>query len=130
MTSAPVLFALVADDDQPNPGGKEPAKESASPFGGIMFPIILMVIAFYFLIIVPGRKERQQRQLLWKTLKKDDEVVTNAGIIGRVSSIKENEDELTLKIDDNTRIRVLKSSIARILNPKETAKEEPKVVKS
>ena len=56
-------------------------------------------------------------------MKKNDEVVTASGIIGIVAIIKENEDEVTLKIDDNARIRVLKSSIVRIKKKEEPAKD-------
>ena len=123
MTNAPILFALTADD------GDKPEKDQKDQGGSsnfLLFSIPLMIAAFYFLIIVPGRKERQQRQVLWNNLKKNDEVVTSSGIIGIVANIKEKEDEVTLKIDDNARIRVLRSSIARIINQKDPAKEEPK----
>ena len=56
-------------------------------------------------------------------MKKNDEVVTHSGIIGIVANIKEGGDEVTLKIDDNARIRVLKSSIAKIINKKDEAKD-------
>jgi hypothetical protein len=38
-----------------------------------------------------------------------------------VANIKEGGNEVTLKIDDNARIRVLKSSIAQILKKDEPA---------
>src|SRR5690349_10752950 len=61
-------------------------------------PLILIVILFYFLIIAPARrKERQQRELLNNNLKKNDRVITNAGIIGTVAYIK--DEEVTLKLD-------------------------------
>jgi preprotein translocase subunit YajC len=58
-------------------------------------------------------------------LKKNDKVITSGGIIGIVAAIKDKEDEVTLKVDEssNVRLRVLKSSIIRIVGPEETAKE-------
>jgi preprotein translocase subunit YajC len=73
-----------------------------------------------FLIVLPARrKERQQRELLFNTLKKNDEVLTSGGIIGTVANIK--DDEVTLKVDEssNVRIRILRNSIIRILTPKD-----------
>ena len=84
-----------------------------------LLPMIIIFGLFFFLIILPAqRREKRQREETMGKLKKNDEVVTNAGIIGVVHSIKEGADEVVLKSDE-TRIRVLKSSIARILT-KET----------
>jgi preprotein translocase subunit YajC len=84
-------------------------------------PFILMIVLFYFLMIAPARrKERQQRELLNTTLKKNDRVLTNAGIIGTVANIK--DDEVTLKLEEG-RVRILKSTIARILSAEEPGKE-------
>ncbi len=85
-------------------------------------PLILMVVLAYFLLFLPEkRRQKQHREWLEKSLKKNDEVVTSAGIIGIVTTIKEKEDEVVLKIDDssNARLRVLKSTIIRIVAPKE-----------
>jgi preprotein translocase subunit YajC len=84
-------------------------------------PLILLVILFYFLIIAPARrKERQQREMLDKNLKKNDRVLTNAGIIGTVSNI--TGEQVTLKLDEG-KMRILKSTIARILGDEEPGKD-------
>jgi preprotein translocase subunit YajC len=101
--------------------GAEPANPLA-----MFVPLILIFVVFYFLIIMPARRqERRQREELFSKLKKNDEVVTSAGIIGIVANIKEPGDEVTLKVDEssNVRLRVLKSSIVRILNSEKSAKE-------
>lgn len=109
-----LLIAQVADE----------AKDQAPGPGGLLQSPMMLVLAvgamFVFIVLLPQqRKERKQREALLSTLKKNDEVVTSAGIIGVVTSIKENADEVTLRIDDSARIRVLKSSILKILT-KET----------
>ena len=45
----------------------------------------------------------------------------SAAPLGLVASINDKEDEVTLKVDEssNVRLRVLKSSIVRIVNPEE-----------
>ncbi|MSQ94315.1 MAG: preprotein translocase subunit YajC [Gemmataceae bacterium] len=110
------------------------AQDAAKPANGdgagsifsnpiILLPILFML--FYFVVILPQqRKQRKEQENLMTGLKKNDEVVTAAGIIGIVANIKEGEDEITLKIDDNARIRVLKSSIVRI-KKKETPGAAP-----
>jgi preprotein translocase subunit YajC len=99
--------------------GAKPPQPEPNILQGLV-PIILMILAFVFLIVLPARrKERQQRELLFNTLKKNDEVLTSGGIIGTVANIK--DDEVTLKVDEssNVRIRILRNSIIRILTPKD-----------
>jgi len=71
-------------------------------------------------------RDRQQRDMLNNNLKKNDRVITNSGIIGTVANIK--DEEVMLKLEEG-RMRILKSTIARILgdeapgrNRKEPAK--------
>lgn len=56
---------------------------------GIFLPLILMVGIFYFLVILPQKKQRQQLQEMIASLKINDEVVTNGGIIGRIKEVRE-----------------------------------------
>jgi preprotein translocase subunit YajC len=115
MLYAAFLFAQA--DQGKNGGGQQ------DPFGGLgMFlPLILIMLAFFFLIVMPARRrERIQREALFGALKKNDKVLTTAGIIGIVANVE--DDEVTLKVDEsaNVRLRMLKSSIVRIIGPKET----------
>lgn len=92
------------------------AADGPSPYQ----PLILMGVLFalfFFIVIRPQQvREKKHREMLEKNLKKNDEVVTNAGIIGIVHSIKEGGDEVTLKLEDNAKVRILRSSIARIVS--------------
>jgi preprotein translocase subunit YajC len=100
--------------------GEKPAQEP-DPFLKMLPMLALMMLAFYFLLIRPQRRrEREQREMLFKTLKKNDEVLTSGGIIGIVANIKD-DNEVTLKLDEssNVRIRILRNSIIRILTPKD-----------
>ena len=113
-----LLLLFAQEDAKSGEGGMPP--------WATFLPLLLMFGLFYFLIILPQqRRERKQRDLLMNALKKNDEVVTSAGIIGVVTHIKDNADEVTLKIDDKARLRVLKSTIVRILT-KEGKEESPK----
>jgi preprotein translocase subunit YajC len=113
---------LLAQEAAPEKG-TEPGPGGLSFF----FPIILMFVVFYLLIIVPGRKERQNRQAMLGALKKNDKIITQGGIIGVVTSLKEGTDEMVIKSED-TKLLVLKSSVARVITEgeKETPKEPPK----
>src|SRR6476469_8859776 len=87
-------------------------------------PFIVMGLMLVMFFRSSSRQKRELQNAL-ANLKKNDKVVTSAGIIGVVVAIKENEDEVTLKVDaaSNTRIRVLKSSINRITSGDQTAGE-------
>jgi preprotein translocase subunit YajC len=118
------LILLFADGAEV---AKDVGKDGAEPGGPLdafarnpMFLILALVAMFFLIVIMPRqRREQKQRESLLSAMKKNDEVVTASGIIGVVHSIKEGGDEVTLKIDDNAKIRVLKSTIVRIVT-KET----------
>jgi preprotein translocase subunit YajC len=85
-------------------------------------PIIAIFAIMYFLMILPMRRQKREQMNMLAALKKNDKVITSSGILGTVVALKEQEDEVTLKVDDtsNTRIRMLKSSIVRVI-PSESA---------
>ena len=103
------------------------AQEETKGEGGFLpsnplFYFMAIAIAFLFLVVLPGqRRQRQEQEKLLSSLKKNDEVVTTAGIFGTVSHIDDNGEKVTLKIDDNARIRVLRTSIARIIKKDESS---------
>ena len=73
-------------------------------------------VIFYFLLIRPQSKERQRHEKMLKELKKGDEIVTNGGIIGTVVHAEENR--LTVRTGDNTRITVDRGRVAQVLAQK------------
>lgn len=99
------LLTLLAQADNQQP--------ATPPWFYLMYalPVLLLIMMFR-----SNSKQKRDQQNALSALKKNDKVVTQSGILGVVVAIKENEDEVTLRVDDtsNTRIRVLKSSIARI----------------
>ena len=108
------------------PGGGKASEGSMGAMILQMLPFLFIFVFFYiFMIRGPMKKQEQEKQRLFAALKENDRVVTSGGIIGTISSINKNEDEATLKVDEkaNVRIKVLKSSIVRILNGKDQAKE-------
>ena len=110
MLYAIILFAQEGVEKAP-----DPAKDGSAGGLNMLLPMLLIMAAFFFLIILPAqRREKKQRETIMTSLKKNDEVVTASGIIGIVHTIKDT-DEVILKIDDNARMRVLKSSIVRIV---------------
>lgn len=54
-----------------------------------LLPFVFIFGIFYFLVILPQKKQKQQLQEMIASLKINDEVVTNGGIIGTVKEIRE-----------------------------------------
>ncbi len=81
-----------------------------------MFQLVAIFLIFYFLLIRPQRKEQERHRRMIEQLKKGDEVVTSGGIIGRV--IHAQEDRLTIKTADDTRLVIERGRVARVLNPR------------
>jgi preprotein translocase subunit YajC len=78
-----------------------------------MAQMILIVVIFYFILIRPQTKERQRHEDMLKAIKKGDEVITNGGIIGTVVHVEENR--LTVRTGDNTRLTVDRGRIAQVM---------------
>ena len=88
--------------------------------GGDMFTLLLLVGAtimiFYFFMIRPERMRKKHMQEMIDALKKNDKVMTSAGIIGWVQRIKENE--VVLKVDEKTgaTMTVVRHAIGQVLD--------------
>src|SRR5438105_11346211 len=91
-----------------------------------LLPLVVIFILFYFFMIrAPMKRQEQERKNLFAGLKKNDRVVTSGGIIGIIASVKENEDEVMLKVEesDNVRMRVQNSSMHNAVSIDEARKE-------
>jgi len=91
--------------------------------GGSSSMIFLMQMVaigaiFYFLLIRPQRKEQARHRTMIEKLQKGDEVVTNGGIIGTV--VHTQDDRITVKTGENTRVVVQRGRIAQVLSDRST----------
>jgi len=77
-----------------------------------------MFVILYFLIIRPQRKRQKEQQLLIDNLKINDEVITNAGMMGKIVNIKKDKNTIILRVDDTTgtKIEFQRSAIAGIVS--------------
>jgi preprotein translocase subunit YajC len=88
--------------------GKAPACGGSSQ---LLFILVFFGI-FYFLMIRPQSKKAKAHQQLISELKKGDEVVTQGGILGRVSGFDDETGAIVLEIAKNTQIRVTRNHVA------------------
>lgn len=79
-------------------------------------PLIIIMVIFYFLLIKPQQKQMKERNAMLKALKTGDKVLTNGGIVGVITALK--EEELELEIAKSVKVTVVRSAIAGLVNPK------------
>jgi preprotein translocase subunit YajC len=101
-----MLHALLAQAQSPAPTG---------PGGGFGFfvPFIFIFIIMYFVMFRPQKKRQEQQQKLIASLKTGDRVVTNGGIHGLISNVKDTT--VIVKVADNVKIEVEKSAVTTVV---------------
>jgi preprotein translocase subunit YajC len=77
-------------------------------------PLVLIFGVFYFLLIRPQQQKQKELRNMISAVRRGDRVVTGGGIIGIVAKVAAN-DEVLIDIAENTRIRVLRSSISTVM---------------
>ena len=75
-------------------------------------PLIFIFIIFYFLLIRPQQKKAKEHTKLVSSLKTGDAVVTNAGIHGVISNVKEKT--VIVKIADNVKVEFDRAAIVSV----------------
>jgi preprotein translocase subunit YajC len=103
--------------------------ETANPAGGMftmLWPLLLIGVLFYFMLIRPEKRKQSEVARMQQNLKKNDRVVTIGGIIGVVVNAAQGSDEVTIRVDEssNTRVRVLRSAVSRVLSSEKAEKTE------
>ena len=100
--------------------GGAAAAEQGDPITALLFPIGLLVL-FYFFLIRPQSKRAKEQKSMVEALSKGDEVITQGGILGKITKVSENF--ITLEISNNVTINVQKGSVGSLM-PKGTIKEQ------
>lgn len=84
-------------------------------------PLILIFAIMYFLLIRPQQKKMKEHQKMVENLRRGDRVVTQGGMIGKVTKVKE-DNELEIEVAPEVRVTVIKSTVAQVLSKTEPAK--------
>lgn len=87
---------------------------------GQFIPLILIFAIMYFLLIRPQQQKLKQHQAMVAALRRGDQVVTQGGLIGKVSKVKD-ETEVEVELAEGVKVRVVRSTIAQVLNKTEPA---------
>lgn len=98
------------------------APAGADPTAGLLMqvaPLILIFVVFYFLLIRPQQQQRKRHMEMVAALKKNDIVVTSGGMIGKVTSVQ--DDEVRVELAPNVVVRVLRHTIGEVRSKTEPA---------
>lgn len=93
------------------------AKDSSSgggPGGLILLGVIL--VAFYFVAIRPGRKRVQTMQAVQREVAPGREIVTTAGLYGRVTAVDEADGTVTLEIAPGVQARFARGAVMKVVD--------------
>lgn len=104
-------------------GGDPPPPSFLELLQPFLIPFVVIILMYQIVVARPQRREQAKRDELLKSLKKNDPVVTIGGIIGSVVSVSEDGSEVTVKVDDNTRIKFRRDAIRDVVRKPESAKE-------
>lgn len=84
-----------------------------------LLPLVLIFVVFYFLLIRPQTKRAKEHREMVGKLASGDEIVTNGGLLGRITEV--GESFLTVEVADGVRVKIQRFQVAQLM-PKGTIK--------
>ncbi len=94
--------------------------------GGVLMsllPFVLIFVIMYFLILRPQQKRVKAHQEMVKNVRRGDTVVTNGGMMGKVTKVVD-DDYIEVEIADDVRIRQMRQMITDVRAKGEPVKDE------
>lgn len=86
-----------------------------------LIPLLLIFAIMYFLLIRPQQKKLKDHQEMVAALRRGDQVVTQGGLIGKVTKVKDDSNEVEVEIASGVVVKVVRSTISSVLNKTEPA---------
>lgn len=114
-----IFVAIAHAQEAANAAPKQP-----STFESLVIPMLAFFLIFYFLVLRPQANKAKEVKSFLDSLKKGDEVLTTSGILGTIVGISDSF--VDLKISENSRIKILKSSLSGPFKPTVVAKADKK----
>mgnify|MGYP006101315701 FL=1 len=82
-------------------------------------PFIIIFVLFYFMLIRPQMKQAKEHKTLLAALKAGDEIISNSGMLGKITKI--NSQFATIEVAKDVEVKIQKQTIQTLL-PKGTIK--------
>ena len=83
-------------------------------------PLILIFGIMYFLLIRPQQQKMKEHKKMVESLRRGDQVVTQGGLIAKVSKVKD-DNEVEVELADGVKVRVVRSTIAQVMSKTDPA---------
>jgi preprotein translocase subunit YajC len=78
-----------------------------------MLPLVLMFVVLYFVMIRPQMKKAKEHKLMIEALAKGDEVVTQGGMLGKVSKL--GDIFVSVEIANGVEVQMQRSAVVQVL---------------
>jgi preprotein translocase subunit YajC len=88
-----------------------------------LLPLILIVVIMYFLVLRPQQQNVKQHQSMVRALRRGDTVVTNGGLVGKVTKVVD-DDQIEVEISDGVRVRQMRSMVSDVRAKGEPVKDD------
>ena len=76
-------------------------------------PLVLIFVVFYFR---PQQKRAKEHKEMLTKIRRNDRIVTNGGLIGKVAKVIDDRDELEVDLSDNVRVKVRRGMVAEVVS--------------
>ena len=85
--------------------------------GGLEMIILLDVfgLIFYFFVIRPQSKRQKEQRDLLSNLAKGDEIMTNGGLIGKITKVSNDNENIIIALNDSTEVMISRNFVVATL---------------
>jgi preprotein translocase subunit YajC len=123
-----LLLVLQEAANQATPANQPANQPARSPGlfdggGGMLVPMIALIVIFYFLMWRPQAKERKKREEMIKAVKKGDRVLLTCGLVAQIAALTEHDVLVRFDDKDPKRLRFRRYAIQSVLEPEEAPAE-------
>ena len=88
-----------------------------------LLPFVLIFVIMYFLILRPQQKRVKTHQEMVKNVRRGDTVVTNGGMVGKITKVVDDE-QIEVEIADGVRVRQIRSMVSGVRAKGEPVKDD------
>ena len=86
-------------------------------------PLIIIIAIMYFLVLRPQQMKVKQHQSMVKALRRGDTVITNGGVVAKVTKVVD-DDQIEVEISDGVRVRQMRSMVTEVRAKGEPVKDD------
>ncbi|EJW12187.1 Preprotein translocase subunit YajC [Rhodovulum sp. PH10] len=88
-----------------------------------LLPFVLIFVIMYFLILRPQQRRQKQHQEMIKNIRRGDSVVTNGGLVAKVTKVID-DNEIEIELGDGMKARQLRGMVAEVRSRGEPVKDK------